>query len=506
MYTSDRNSSEIENGSITIYLCLVLCVLISLIFACMDSARVSAGRAALSCAVDEGLFSLFSNYDRELYERYGLLFMDGGYSSGQMRMGRLAEETREYTDRVLSPVSAMTGITPAKLYDISIDSADITGYTLATDSGFSPLIEQIGSVILLKLGADGIKAAGDSLDFYSEALEAYSLESEDEVDSLIEKYEAQKELAEELKAETEKEEGPEEAADTKTPGTDTEGVVVPEDFKNPIENIKSLKKLGLMIFALPEGEEVSAASIDLESTVSRRNLDKGMGLLPKEKDGITEKFAVSEFAAGFFSDFLTAGSEETLQYQTEYIIGGKADDASNLRSVMDKILLVRLGMNYIYLLSSADKAAEIYEVSSIIGAILLMPEGIEVIAQIVRMLWAYAESMMDVKSLLSGGNVPIFKDSATWQVSLSLFSWMDKDTKPQKKEKGLSYSEYLRLLMYIMPFDDLIGRTSDMIEYNRRKTDEKFRLDLCLDSFQIEFYGKAGGREISINRGYSYTF
>ena len=504
MHARVRNSSEIENGSITVYLCLVLCVILSLVFACITSARISAGRAALSCAVEEGLFSLFSNYDKALYENYGLLFLDSGYGTGQMHIGALVEETRDNIDRVLSPAGDIFKVSPQELYGIQIDSADVIGYSLATDSGYASLVKQIKEIIVLKLGADVIKNTEESLDIYTGALDIYTPENEDEIDSFIEEYEAQKELAEQIKEQAEKE-GQETEEGFAEVVSEPEKVVIPADFKNPVENITKLRKLGLMVFALPDGADLSAASIDSENMVSGRSLNKGMGMLPDTKDGITEKFAVSEFASGFFSDYLTGENDGSLQYQIEYIIGGKPDDASNLKAVMNRLLLVRFGMNYMYLLTSADKAAEIYEIASIISALLLMPEGIEIIAQIVKILWAYAESMMDVKSLLSGGKVPVFKDNSSWQVSLSLFSSMNKDTEPAKDEKGFSYKEYLRLLMYGMPYDELIGRTADMIEYNRRKTDENFRLDLCLDSFEIEFYGSTGGSEISINRGYSYN-
>ena len=505
MSAADRNSSVIENGSITVFLSLILCVILSLIFACISSARISAGRAALSCAVEEGMFSLFSNYDKELYEEYGLMFLDGGYGTSEFYMGSIVDEAMEYTDKVLSPAVGFAGVTPSKLYDISLDHADVTGYVLATDSGYAPLVEQIREIVLLKLGTDALETIGDSVDIYSQAVKEYSVENEDELDLLTKKYEQQKELAEQLKAEAEAQNGgsaQEDDPQTEAAPADTE---IPADFVNPIDNINKLRKLGLMSFAFPDGASLSDASFDLSDTVSQRTLNRGMGLLPDDGYDMLDKLAVSEFALGFFPDFLSAEDSETLQYQAEYIISGKADDSANLKAVMNRLLFIRLGLNYIYLLSSADKSAEIYEIASIVSAILLMPEGIEAVAQITRIMWAYAESMMDVKSLLSGGKVPIFKDNSTWQVSLSLFSFMNSGTQPQENQKGLTYQEYLRILMYMMPNDDLIERTADMIEYNRRAQDVGFCLDMCMSDLQIEIHGYISGKPMSINRGYSYN-
>ncbi|HIV16828.1 MAG TPA: hypothetical protein IAB17_02435, partial [Candidatus Alectryocaccobium stercorigallinarum] len=174
MSAADRNSSVIENGSITVFLSLILCVILSLIFACISSARISAGRAALSCAMEEGMFSLFSNYDKGLYEEYGLMFLDGGYGTSEFYMGSIVDEAMEYTDKVLSPAVGFAGITPSKLYGISLDYADVTGYVLATDSGYAPLVEQIREIVLLKLGTDALETIGDSVDIYSQAVKEYS--------------------------------------------------------------------------------------------------------------------------------------------------------------------------------------------------------------------------------------------------------------------------------------------------------------------------------------------
>ena len=62
-----------RRGSITLYLCLVLSILLSLIFAGLMSARLAAGRVVLASGLEQGLYSLFAGYDRELFDSYGLL-------------------------------------------------------------------------------------------------------------------------------------------------------------------------------------------------------------------------------------------------------------------------------------------------------------------------------------------------------------------------------------------------------------------------------------------------
>lgn len=488
-----------KNGSITVYLCLTFCVILSLVLTLIASARYSAGRAALSCALDEGLFSLFSNYDKDLYEQYGLLFIDGGYGTDELNIGAMADETKEYLDEVLSPATGIFGTTPKELYRIDMQESAVTGYTLATDGDYAPLVEQICEIMSVKLGKDAIKEISGLVTENSNALDTYGFKSEDEIKELETTYEENKALADKYKEETKDLEGSESQEDTNA-------VEVPDDFVNPIDNITKLSKLGLMSFALPDGDTVSDASFDINNAVSKREKNSGMGLLPEETDGFDKKLMAGLFAKQFFSNYVSADDGvDGLKYQAEYIINGKAKDSANLKATMTWLCLLRTGLNYMYLMTAADKSAEIYQLALIISAVLLIPEAIELVAQIVRVIWAYAEAMMDVKSLLAGGKIPIYKDAASWQVSLSLFSTMNQSTQPDTTKRGLDYSEYLLILMYMISEDDLTARTADMIEYNiREEKGEAFKLDCCIYTFEIEFSGSISGQDITINRSYGY--
>ena len=102
-FSMKRSSSN--QGSITIYLCLVLSVLLSLIFVGLHSACIAAGRTALASGLEQGLYSLFAGYDREMFDTYGLLFMDGGYPMRWKPPGKAA------------PPSAALGFHPAAVSD-----------------------------------------------------------------------------------------------------------------------------------------------------------------------------------------------------------------------------------------------------------------------------------------------------------------------------------------------------------------------------------------------------
>ena len=92
-----------KRGSITLYSCLVMGLLLCFTAAAIHSASVSAGRVVLASALEQSVFSLFGEYDAELFERFGLLFLDAGRGKSTMQLQRLTDHTEEYASYILDP-------------------------------------------------------------------------------------------------------------------------------------------------------------------------------------------------------------------------------------------------------------------------------------------------------------------------------------------------------------------------------------------------------------------
>ena len=71
-----------KRGQITVFLSLVLCLILSVLFAGIESVRVAGMRLKLESAMDMGLYSVFAEYNRELLNQYDLYFIDTSYGSG----------------------------------------------------------------------------------------------------------------------------------------------------------------------------------------------------------------------------------------------------------------------------------------------------------------------------------------------------------------------------------------------------------------------------------------
>ena len=62
---------------------MTLLVMLALIFAGLSSARISARRVVLAAGAEESLYSVFAGYDRDLFDKYGLLFLDASYGGSE---------------------------------------------------------------------------------------------------------------------------------------------------------------------------------------------------------------------------------------------------------------------------------------------------------------------------------------------------------------------------------------------------------------------------------------
>lgn len=493
-----------KKGSISVYLCLAMCVIVTLLFACMESARTACGRTALSCSLEESLFSVLSNYDRTMYEKFGLLLLDGGYGTDTLQAGALARETDKYVNAILNP-AVFGGTTPKELYRISLEEPEISGYVLASDNNYAALRTQICELMTQKLGVDALGKLTESLSASLQTAQTYSVDAKQDAAALFEEYEAKKEQAAELQKAYE--ETQTEDAETGTAGGQASvEVEIPENFVNPLDNAKDLMELGIYAFSVPDPTAVSKAKLDTDTLISHRSLEQGFGMSADTGSNAAQKVLLTEYCMDFLSNFLTADGDEGLQYKAEYVIAGKESDMRNLHSVLDKLMLLREGLNYLYLYMDAEKNLQIHETAAIISAVLVSPEAEESVAQLLMFFWAYAESAMDIRALLAGSRIPLFKDADSWQVSLNLLSYLTQGTQARGCDKGLTYSDYLRLLLYMQPEQTVLERTMDMLEYSRCMEDgtNDFCLDHCLTAFQIGYTGGIGKQEITISRSCGY--
>lgn len=451
-----------QKGSMTAAMSILLLVLLSLITVSIQSSRTACARAQAVNSMDTGLYSLFSEYDRELLERYNLFFLDASYNTGRIQIAQVLNHLEDYMKPVLD-----SGLTKCA---VQICAAD--GFRAASDKNGAAVKQQIIRYMKENLGNAGIEA-------------------------LLKKTEEEKQVLEEQ--ENIKNNGMEEINPEET-------TPMPEisETNNPLEIIKSFKENGFLSFVLPSGVNVSEKTIDLSAALSKRERQQGMGDFPEleTEEGLADKIFIQEYAFEKFQSF-TDGAETPLAYEIEYLLGGKEGDRENLSSVVKKLLLLREISNLAFLYTNLQKRGELAACASALSFLLLIPEGMAFVQGVLAAGWAYIEGIADVKALLSGGRVPLVKDSSSWKTQLSD---LRADT-GISTEKGADYEEYLRILLMSVPEQELVMRIMDVIEVNLRQEEgkEKFAFDACIDAVAVSF--QIAGPENKIwqaERMYSY--
>ena len=260
------------------------------------------------------------------------------------------------------------------------------------------------------------------------------------------------------------------------------------ETNNPLEIIENIRSHGFLGLVLPEGDSLSEKSLDRQSLLSKREATLGMGelALSAEKPSATDKLLIQEYILDTLSYYTHEKHSGSLAYQAEYVLGGKDSDQENLRYVVNRLLLLREASNIAFLYTDGQKRAELQACASALSLLLLIPEGMTLVQGVLAAGWAYIESICDVKTLLSGGTVPLVKDSTSWKTHLNHLSTEDASS----GSSGLDYREYLFLLLSFSSADTLTLRCMDMIEQNIRSIQgrENFAFDACLDALSINFW------------------
>ena len=282
---------------------------------------------------------------------------------------------------------------------------------------------------------------------------------------------------------------------------------VQSDF---LEQVKALKDKGILALVTDSGNPLSSRQVDENSLPSGqsgtfsgdgegRETSDIQSLLSGLAEDLYENLCLSEYAVKTMPSYvdvgkmLEGGGGESQFYDLEYILGDSGSDQENLAGAMEKLLLLREGMNFIYLLSDQQKSEEAQLLAMAVSGVF----GLTPLAGLVKLMilaaWAFAESVLDVRMLARGGKVPFLKSGDDWKTSLEQAPAMvmgglaEAETNQKISgefdgdgEKGMGYHDYLRLLLCLTSRQKKVYRCMDMVQWNIRRNEPDFYLKDCL--------------------------
>lgn len=435
-------------GSITVFLSLAGILFLSLICAAVESARVQGAKAQTANITGMGTFSVLGEFERGLLEKYDIFALDGSYGNGAFQIQKVNQQMQNYISYNANPGKDLFSPLCFDPWKLELTDSSITGYTLLTDEKGEPFYQQ--AVSYMKDNAAVI--AIDKLLEYTKDI--------DQIQKNQDNYEnSQKSNDDQLS-------GLEEEKQNKIEELESETAVVPaQSASNPLTEIAKLRKKSTLDIVTWD-KKLSEKKIKSSGFPSGGVGKKGNMEIEKEHSGLVSDVLFREYLLMNFPSYLGSGGGKALDYQIEYILGGKNTDQKNLKYVVNRLLLMREGMNYLYCVQSPQISSEAGALAVTLTGFLGIPALTAATKHALLLAWAYGESLVDVRILLDDGKVPIFKDASTWSLSLENLGRITEILQQGSTggSQGMTYLEYLRILLNMGKVSSQKMRALDMIQ------------------------------------------
>ena len=314
-----------KKGEITVFLSLTVVLLVSFILGMMNAANIQLMKNQARIDVDSALYSLFGEYQTDLLEEYHIFGIEETYGTGNLQEENLLRRMHYFGTK---------GIVH-----------EIKGIQYLTDLDGMGLREQIITYMEQKYGIEYARNLAGMTGEWEE-VEIQEKEAKENQNQSIEEM---KQMSEEMEKDHQ------------------------EEIENPFDCMEQIEANGIISYVLPKDKRLSGKEINRDRQVSVRIRVAGRGNFPARKNlsGTEERLLFNEYvlknlenAAGreaepdeledqaAVSDGNKIYQEErkkSLDYEVEYLLAGKKSDKENLESVLMKLFLIRMGVNYICL-------------------------------------------------------------------------------------------------------------------------------------------------------------
>lgn len=455
-----------KKAEITAFLSIVFVLLVSFVLGILEVCVIQTSKSMSRLTADRAVFSVFGGYQSELFGDYHVFALDGSYGSGSFSEDALAGRLHYYGSPEISH--------------------EITGIQYLTDNGGQAFREQVLEYMEAKYGISLIREfTGLTQQWEDESIRGEEMEQEEKAA----------------------------AAEIGLFMGEDAGQMEQEAGGDPFTCLEQIEKTGVISLVMPEDMALSGLRIRPEEQTSGRSLRTGYGSLPQRQgtDGLEERLLFNEYilmnfsnAAGQTDESSGSGQTRTLAYETEYILSGKPSDKENLESVLLKIFFIRMAANYLYLQGDSGKQAEAAVLAGVIAAVLMVPEAVEGIQQLILLAWAAGESVVDIRTLLSGKRAALIKNAETWRLPLSSLLTLGSSAEQLSADDakgGISYEDYLRMFLFLGNTEELTMRTLDRVEENLSAEHgmDQIKADQCITKLELL-------NSTEIPGGITYTF
>jgi hypothetical protein len=462
----------------------MLLLMTALLGSLLESAHQAGIRTRMTQAAETGMDSLFSMYDQGLFEEYGLLFLNE-----DLLERTPTDQLEQFLSWSANPNRSVLGSTPGmlsfELEDVQLD----TVYYASDDQGIF-LEREILELMKYQEGASLLKQLQSWLEQIGNADQAYSYVVEQN-----DSYEQTDWEAIAAQAGTEPEgESREEAGTEDETGPSEEKTVSNADIDAALDGsiITQVKELLTDTVLALFVEDVNALSEKKQTETAAFGVSHGIASEAGFLQDMSETILYDEYLMQYMGSYLQPSTGAGLDYELEYMIGGSQTDRENLLAVTTRLLLTRMGLNIVFLLANHSY----YEEAALLADTLVGWTGIIALVAVVKLMliavWAFAESVLDVRALLAGKSIPFFKNQKTWVTGISdcVARVAAGEMAPESKS-GIGYNMYLRMLLMMEDMEKKNLRTMNVIEWNLSSASgrKSFQFSHCIYGAEMTMTG-----------------
>ncbi|MCI6203786.1 MAG: DUF5702 domain-containing protein [Lachnospiraceae bacterium] len=484
-----KTKQQKYKGSITIFAALSFMLIAQFIFTMLEVSRTIEVRKTLQMNTESVLESIFANYCSPLWEEYRLLGTSVVNSDGDLSFNNVQAQLQNLTDVNLGgrekSLLAGTSMLTAKMTDANFEE-----FLLMTDDNGAVFQEVVCAYMKENLTYETARTIYDNLNDMKNAKDQYG-DAGNSIDtardSINEAREEERRKQEEFKNQAE---------DTKKKGKDSSkkkkqlpkmkgisgrktrtissksnkvqtaetSVEIPDEEENILDIVSETKKNGVLSLVLSSDATLSNSTISLDNSVSHRTLEKGNA----EREGSDDWYSdvlLNQYFNNYFSCYTNQKSGHHMKYELEYLIAGKGEDAENLRMVIKELMAVREAVNMASIVTMEDKQAEALAMAVTLVGFTLNPAAIAFVKYAILAAWAFVESVLDLRTLLQGGKIPIIKTNHTWTSNLSeLPSLLSGWSKAKESSTGFDYQSHMTALLLMQNNGKVCMRAMDMQE------------------------------------------
>ena len=479
---------KVYSGYLTIYVSLTLTIMLSLCLTLIEGTRRNTIRLETECMMDIAMNSVLAEYHRELFSQYNLFYIDSSYGSAYPSYYNTEARLRYYLEQNLSiqEVSYIDFLYK-DLLGLKADTVYLKTVALATDGE---------GVLFQKRAAEAVK---DDL----------GLSLAEDVLEWVRTIEKEGLLEKDMAAEKQKADLALQAYHGTQKQLEEEKWITVE-IADPTQHLDNMRAQGVLKWVVDAKTILSGQKVDLNQYISARKkrgeINHGNYVVTEELSAL-EKVWFQEYLLRYCGHYGQEKEGSLLKYQAEYLLAGKNTDTENLRQVAGTICGMREVANALYLTRDKGKSALIEVVANLLAAAVFCPEIAPLFETILVIGWAYAESLHDTKVLLEGGKVPLMKDDRSWHYDLDSILKSFVVSENREQGKGMSYRDYLHVLLYLEDAGETTFRFMDLMEMDIRLTEgnENFRMDACIERIEAEAVIRSGyGYDFWINREKCY--